>query len=88
MTGASNLELCLGISLSDLHQSSIASAGLLQKVTDICNLLWHLEILWTNAINLNLLTRKYPVLVLIVELEVDEEADVGERNCFVCLVKK
>mmetsp|Transcript_33637 Transcript_33637/g.56264 ORF Transcript_33637/g.56264 Transcript_33637/m.56264 type:complete len:85 (-) Transcript_33637:258-512(-) len=50
MTGASNLELCLGISLSDLHQSSIASAGLLQKVTDICNLLWHLEILWTNAL--------------------------------------
>jgi hypothetical protein len=41
MTGASDLEFSLRISLSDLDQSGVASAGLLKEVTDICNLLRH-----------------------------------------------
>ena len=41
MTRASDLELRLSISLSDLHQLGVASASLLQKVTDISNLLGH-----------------------------------------------
>jgi hypothetical protein len=40
---ASNLELCLSISLSDLDQFGIRSAGLLKEVTDIGNLLRHDE---------------------------------------------
>jgi hypothetical protein len=44
MARASDLKLGLRVSLSDLHQSGIASTCLLKEVTDICNLLWHFNL--------------------------------------------
>ena len=43
MAGASDLELCLRRSLSDLDQSCVASARLLKEVTNVCDLFWHDE---------------------------------------------
>mmetsp|Transcript_24298 Transcript_24298/g.59506 ORF Transcript_24298/g.59506 Transcript_24298/m.59506 type:complete len:128 (-) Transcript_24298:87-470(-) len=41
VTRASDLELGLGITLADLDKLGVAPAGLLKKVSDISNLLWH-----------------------------------------------
>ena len=41
MARASDLELCLCVPLSDLHQLSVTSTCLLKEVTDISNLLRH-----------------------------------------------
>ena len=43
IAGASNLELGLGVSLSDFDQSGVCSARLLKEITDIVNLLWHFD---------------------------------------------
>jgi hypothetical protein len=51
MTGASDLELCLDITLSDLDQLGVASAGLLKEVADICDLFRHF-------VNLNRLEKR------------------------------
>ena len=40
-SGASDLELSLRISLSDLDQLGVASASLLEEITDVSNLLRH-----------------------------------------------
>jgi len=41
VTRASDLELGLRVTLADLHQLGVGTAGLLQKVADICDLLGH-----------------------------------------------
>jgi hypothetical protein len=40
-TRASDLELCLRLTLADLDKLSIGSAGLLKEIANVCNLLWH-----------------------------------------------
>lgn len=41
VSGASDLELCLRITLADFDKLRVRSTCFLQKVTDVCNLLWH-----------------------------------------------
>jgi hypothetical protein len=41
---ASDLEFGLGGALADLDELGVNTASLLEKVTDISNLLWHFEI--------------------------------------------